>query len=118
MNKILISVEKECLSFSKYTKNINEENLNNTNIIDVKSLKLTEEYINKNIELVSTFINLIVLKFNLNKVIIKHQEIAETILKVLKKINNIKNIIFSEDKELTYTISSLLLVLLKNVHEQ
>ena len=43
MNKILISVEKENISFSKYARNISEENLNNTNVIDVKSLKFTEE---------------------------------------------------------------------------
>ena len=67
MNKILILVEKDCVSFSKYNRNISEENLNNTNVIDVKSLKFTEEYILENLELVTTFINLVVLKFSVNK---------------------------------------------------
>lgn len=109
MNKILISVGKEYLSFSKYNRNINEENLNNTNIIDIKSLKFTEEYILENLDLVSAFINLIVLKFNINKVIIKNLDIAETTLILIKNLKDIKYIDFKEEKELTYTISSLLL---------
>lgn len=109
MNKILISVDKDYICFSKYNRNVNEENLNNTNVIDVKSLKFTEEYILENLELVTTFINLVVLKFNINKVIIKNLDIAETSLKILKNINSIKQINFKEDKILTYTISSLLI---------
>lgn len=109
MSIVLVSVEKENISFSKYNKKINEQNLNNTNVIDVKSLKFTEDYIIENIELVSTFINLIILKFNINKVVIKNLEIAETILKLVKNLSNIKYINFTEDKELTYTICTLLL---------
>lgn len=109
MNKILVSVEKECLSFSKYNRAIADENLNNTNIIDVKSLKFSEEYILENIELVSTFINLITLKFNINKIIIKKLDIAETVIELIQNLSNIKYINFKEDKELSYTISSLLL---------
>ena len=109
MNKILVSVEKEFISFSKYNRSVNEENLNNTNVIDVKSLKFTEIYINENIDLVSTFINLILLKFKLNKVIIKNMEIAETTLKLLKNLSTVNSVVFKENKELTYTISSLLL---------
>ena len=101
MNKILVSVEKEFISFSKYNRSVNEENLNNTNVIDVKSLKFTEIYINENIDLVSTFINLILLKFKLNKVIIKNMEIAETTLKLLKNLSTVNSVVFKENKELT-----------------
>ena len=109
MNKILILVEKEYISFSKYNRSISEENLNNTNVINVKNLKFTEEYILENLELVSTFLNLIFLKFKLNKVVIKNFEIAETVLLMIKSLSNITNINFIEDKTLTYTIGSLLL---------
>ena len=54
MNKILVSVEKEFISFSKYNRSVSEENLNNTNVIDVKSLKFTEIYINENIDFLSS----------------------------------------------------------------
>ena len=88
MNKVLILVEKEYISFSKYNRSISEENLNNTNVINVKNLKFTEEYMLENIDLVSTFINLIFMKFKLNNVVIKNMDIAETILKVLEKKKN------------------------------
>lgn len=109
MNKISISVGKEYLSFSKYNRSINEENLNNTNIIDVKNLKFTEEYVLENLDFVSAFINLIILKYSLNKIVIKNLEIAETTLILIKNLKDIKYIDFKEEKELTYTISALLL---------
>ena len=109
MSIILVSVEKENISFSKYNRQINENNLNNTNVIDVKSLKFTEDYILENMELVSTFINLLILKFNINKFVIKNLEISETILKLAENLNSVKNINFSEDRELTYTICAKLL---------
>jgi len=109
MNKILISIDKNCLNFSKYSREIDPENLNNTNIIDVKNLKFTEEYIKENMELVSTFLSLIILKFKINKVVIKKLEIAETVLNLINELDTIKYINFSEDKELTYTACALLL---------
>ena len=89
MNKISISVGKEYLSFSKYNRSINEENLNNTNIIDVKNLKFTEEYVLENLDFVSAFINLIILKYSLNKIVIKNLEIAETTLILIKNLKDI-----------------------------
>lgn len=108
MNKILILVEKEFISFSKYNRNISEENLNNTNIINVKNLKFAEDYILENLDLVSTFLNLIFIKFKLSSVVIKNLEIAEVVLKMLEKIENVKSINFIEDKELSYVVSNLL----------
>ena len=96
MNKIRISVEKDYISFSKYNRVISGENLNNTNVIDVRNLKFTEEYILENIDLVSTFINLIFIKFKLNSVVVKDMEIGETVLKILEKVDAAKNINFSE----------------------
>lgn len=109
MNKILVLVENEYISFSKYNRDINPSNLNNTNVINVKNLKFTEDYILENLELIYTFLNLIFLKFKIDKVLIKNLEIAETVIKLINNISGIKYISFSEDKELNYTISSLLL---------
>ena len=38
-NKIKIIVKNNDIIFSLYNRNINDENLNNTNIIDIKNLK-------------------------------------------------------------------------------
>lgn len=109
MNKILISVDKNCLNFSKYNREISSENLNNTNVINTKNLKFTDEYIMENIELMCTFLNLVILKFKINKAIIKSLEIAETVLTLINKLDSIDDIKFTEDKELTYTVCNLLL---------
>lgn len=109
MNKILISVDKNCLNFSKYNREISAENLNNTNVINTKNLKFTDEYIMENIELMSTFLSLVILKFKINKAVIKSLEISETVLTLINKLESIDNIKFTEDKELTYTACTLLL---------
>lgn len=109
MKKILIKIEDSDLSFSEYKRTIDDANLNNTNIIDVKNLKFTDEYILENLDLVSMFLNLVVLKFKLKKVIIKNMTIASVALKILKNIDNIKEVKFKEDIELSYIISLLLL---------
>ena len=108
MNKILVLVEKDHISFSKYNRSISEENLNNTNVINVKNLKFTEEYILENLDLVSTFLNLIFIKFKMNSIVIKDLEIAEVVLKTISKLNIVKKVVFIPDKELSYVISTLL----------
>lgn len=109
MKNILVSVEKNSLVFSKYIKDVDTEDLNKTNVIDIKNLKFTEQYIIDNIELVSMYFNCIIVKFEINKAIIKSLDIAPTVLILIKRLTKINYISFSEDKELTYTISSLLL---------
>lgn len=109
MNKILVLIKNDNIIFSTYTKHIEEENFNNTNVINTKNLKFSEEYIIENIDLISSFFNLVVLKSNVSNAVIKNLEIAETILTLLKHLSKINKVIFSEDRELNYTLSSLLL---------
>ena len=109
MNKVLVMIDGNSIYFSKYTREISVHNLNNTNVINAKNLKFTEEYIKENIDLISTFFNLLILKFKVDSVVIKDLEIAETIVSLINSLNNIKSICFTEDNSLNYTISSLLL---------
>ncbi|MCM1370335.1 MAG: class B sortase [Clostridium sp.] len=109
MNEVLILIKNNTIIFSTYTKTIEKQNLNNTNIINKKNLKFSEEYIIGNIELVSSFFNLVILKSNINSAVIKNIEIAETILTLLKYLPKITKVVFTEDKELNYTLSYLLL---------
>ena len=60
MTKISITIKSNCISFNSFNKNVSDENLNNTNIINTKSIKFTEEYIINNLDLVSAFLNLII----------------------------------------------------------
>ncbi len=107
-NKIKIIVKNNDIIFSLYNRNINDENLNNTNIIDIKNLKFTSEYISNNLDLMSSFLNLIVLKNNITKLVITDLEVAPIIIKLSYNIN-IHRLIFTQDIELNYTISDALL---------
>lgn len=109
MNKISVVIKKDTVIFSLYTKNIDNDNLNNTNIIDTQNLNFSENYILDNFELIASFFNLIILKNNVNIAIIKNLDIGETILNLIKELNNINKVIFKEDKELNYTLSNILL---------
>lgn len=109
MNRIKVDVKKNSIIFSIYNREIKEENMNDTNIIDTKNLKFSEQYILDNLELVSSFFNIIILKEKINTAIIKNLDISETVLKIINYIQNITKVIFVEDKELNYTISSYLL---------
>lgn len=109
MNKILVVIKKNTMYFSIYNNDINDSNLNNTNVIDVKNLKFSEQYILKNLDVVSTFLNLIVLKSNVNNVVVKNVDIGLTVLKIIDYIPSIKGISFNEDKTLSYSMCSLLL---------
>ncbi|MEG1506782.1 MAG: class B sortase [Bacilli bacterium] len=109
MGKILIVVENNSITFSTYTKKVDEQNLNNTNVIDTKNIIFTDEYIISNKALISMFLNVIVIKNNINKVVIKNIKIAEMILILIKEINGLNSLYFSEDIEVSYYVSSLLL---------
>lgn len=109
MHKILILIDKDYISFSVSVNDVSNENLNNTNIINTKNLRFTENYIIENLELVATFFQLIIIKNQIKKARIENIEISVTILELLKLLTNIEEVIFTEDKKLNYTISSLLL---------
>lgn len=107
--KIRVVIKKEKMVFSKYNKVNEVENLNNTNVIDTKNLKFSIDYIMGNIELIASFLNVIIIKNKVTTVVIKELEIANAIMLLIKRLPNITNIIFAEEKELDYNITTLLL---------
>ncbi|MEG1150049.1 MAG: hypothetical protein RSE17_02030, partial [Bacilli bacterium] len=109
MGKILIVVEDNYITFSTYTKKVTDENLNNTNLIDTKNIIFTDEFIISNKMLITMFLNVIVIKNNINKVIIKNIKLTETVLSLISEIKSLTNLYFSEDEEVSYYISALLL---------
>ena len=109
MRKILVKVKDHSLHFSEWLKKTDSKELNNTNVINIDNIKLSEDYINNNLELVSQFIKLLCIKEEITKAIIDNYQITDLVLKILNKMNSIKELIFSEDVELNYSISSMLL---------
>ena len=63
MNKIVFKIVKNEIIVSLLNKDI-KENLNNTNVINTKETYFSINYINENVELVSSFLNVIIIKNN------------------------------------------------------
>ena len=108
MKNILIKINSTLLTISLVNKKENR-NLNNTNIIDTKELLFSTSYIKENIELVSSFLNTIILKNKIDKVRVNNIELTTLTLELIKNSNTIKKLLISEDKILTYDIFMKLL---------
>ncbi len=108
MNNILIKINNTLLTISLVNKKENK-NLNNTNIIDTKELLFSESYIKDNIELVSSFLNTIILKNKIDKVRVNNIELTTLTLNLIYNSTIIKKLLISEDKIIDYEIFMKLL---------
>ena len=106
--KIQIRVDNEYIIFLEYKKDIVKTNLNNTNVINTKNLIFTDKYIRENIDLVTTFLNLIILKFGVNKSKIKDVSVAKEIIPIINNLSSIKQLLFIQDCSLDYDICMML----------
>lgn len=104
MDNIVFKISKNSLFISIYKKDKPKEDLNNTNIINTKEIYFSIKYIRENLELVSSFLNVVIIKQNVNKVVIKDYGTIILILDIIKSIPNIKELEITADKVLTYDI--------------
>lgn len=108
MNNILIKINNTLLTISLVNKR-NNKDLNNTNIIDTKELLFSKSYIKDNIELVSSFLNTIILKNKIDKVRVNNIELTTLTLDLIHNSTTIKKLLISEDKTIDYEIFMKLL---------
>lgn len=109
IKKLVINIIDSSIVFnSEYGYGV-EKDLNNTNIIDINNAKFSEEYIYSNFELIKSYINLIIVKFNVSKAIIKDLTIAELSLDLIKNVDKIIDLCFYFDASINYSISFKLL---------
>ena len=101
MNKIVFKIVKNEIIVSLLNKDI-KENLNNTNVINTKETYFSINYINENVELVSSFLNVIIIKNNIHKFIVNNEEATLITLKIIKNINKIDEIYLNYDNTLKY----------------
>lgn len=101
MNKIVFKIVKNEIIVSLLNKDF-KENLNNTNVINTKETYFSINYINENVELVSSFFNVIIIKNNIHKFIVNNEEATLTTLKIIKNINKIDEIYLNYDNTLKY----------------
>ena len=98
----VFKINQSCITISKTTRSIDKKGLNNTNIINTKELKFDPEYIVENIELVASFLNVVIIKNNINTCIINTDEHITTLVSLVNYWEKINTLIFKEDNQLTY----------------
>ena len=100
---IIIKVSKDLLSISKLEKKIKTD-LNKTNVIDTKELVFSLKYIQDNLELVASFLNVIVLKNKVKNARINDEEIISIIVELINNIPNITKLYIKPDVCLNYDV--------------
>lgn len=103
MKKILIRISGNTLIFKERKKLNNEyKNIINTNVISCNELLFSDEYINNNNKIVSSFILELARSNNINTALIEHASIQPLVISVLKNNYYITSLILKEDIPLTY----------------
>ena len=104
MIKIVFKINGNNINAYKLLKDTPKEDLNKTNVIDTKELVFSDIYIKNNLELVSSFLNVIIIKRKTNTMVIKDFELTMLILDIINTIPNITNLIIKSDEAINYDI--------------
>ena len=96
-------ISKETISINTTKRAIDKKGLNNTNVIDTQELKFSPEYIIENKDLVSTFLNVIILKQDINTCNINTMDCIDHILDLVNTWEKITKITFKEDETINYS---------------
>ena len=89
---------------SEIKKDINYKSLNQTNVFNLADLKFSTEYIEKNIDLVASFINVIILKNEVNTIQIENNSYALLVMNLVNHWETINKIIFAHDEKINISI--------------
>lgn len=98
---IVFKLSKDTIIISAIKKEVDYKSLNNTNIIDLKELKFSTEYIRENFELVSSFLDVAIIKKNITNVQINNMDIAPICLDLINAWSHITKLTFKPDKKIT-----------------
>lgn len=103
-SNIVFKLLQNTISISEIKKEVDYKSLNNTNVINVKELKFSIEYIRENFELVSSFLNVIIIKKDIKTAIINNMDIALISIDLINSLEHIESVIFKPDKKVSYDL--------------
>ncbi len=103
-SNIVFKLSQNAISISEIKKEVDYKSLNNTNVINVKELKFSIEYIRANFELVSSFLSVAIIKKDIKTAIINNMDIATIGLDLINSWEHIETVIFKPDKKISYDI--------------
>lgn len=109
MKKLLFRIKDNTLIVKERIKlSENIKNNLNTNVISCNELIFSDDYLEKNEKIVSTFINELTDTYGIDTIIIEKNSYASLIINLLKKNKNIINLILKEDEQLTFSMCDLI----------
>lgn len=103
MIKIVIRIRGKSLDLSIGEKT-DHKSMNNTNLIDVNQMVFSDLYIKENPYLLTSFLDSLIYKKDINHLIFKTNYIAELILPLVVKNNSIEAISLEENEEISFEI--------------
>ncbi len=109
MDNLKFKITKNNMSISLVRSKTSKANINNTNIINTNEIIFSKDYIYTNSDLVSSFLNVILLKKEVNKVIITNYDIISFALKIINGIPNITKLEIKPQKVISYEMFLLIL---------
>lgn len=101
---LVFKLYKDTIIISEIKKEVDYKSMNNTNVIDVKELKFSDDYIKDNFELVANFLNVVILKNNISNVQINNMEAAPIIIDLVNTWEHIKKVYFKQDKKVSLEV--------------
>ena len=105
----IFKISNDSISINKTNRSIDKKGLNNTNIIDTKDLKFSPEYIKENSDLVSTFLNVIILKYNITTCIINTDSDVSDLVGLVNSWEKITKLIFKTNITINFDVFMKLL---------
>lgn len=104
MKKIEITINESALIFKYRTNKPVDASLLNTNVISNDQLVFSDEYILKNIKIVSLFIFDLVKDRQINEVVVSNNDLGLLVLQILKKIPLIDTFTIKDDENITFAL--------------
>ncbi len=109
MKKVVISANNNYIEFGYKNSKTKTDDLNMTSVIDFEKVIFTEDYILERLDLIVSYMTTVVIKKNIDKVLINDEELMPLILKIINNIPHLKKIIIDDDKQLSFDSYELLL---------
>lgn len=101
---LVFKLYKDSIIISEIKKEVDYESLNNTNVIDVKELKFSDDYIKDNFELVANFLNVVIIKNNITNVQINNMDVASLCMDLINTWEHVKKLYFKPDKKVSLEV--------------
>ena len=105
----IFKISKDSITISEDKRTIDKKGLNNTNVIDTKELKFSPEYILTNSELVASFLNVVIIKYNISKCIINTTNNLDLLVGLVNYWEKINELVIKPDVQIDHTVFMKLL---------